>query len=274
MTGRLDGKVALVTGSTMGIGAAIAQRFAAEGAAVAVLGRSVNRGSAVTDDINEEGGRAMFLNADLTSDQSVDEAVRSAVEEFGGLHVLVNNAAATDAMAEGADGSSTVISDEQLDRLLQVGLHGTLRCCRHCVPHMLEAGTGSVINISSVAGIRGVPGAFGYSASKGALNAITRQVAEDHGAAGIRSNSITCGFIVSNEVAQMMMDHPVAGPAFDSTLLVPRRGRPEDVAAAAVYLASDESGFVTGAELVVDGGTSCRSGYPDPLEIFASEVAE
>jgi NAD(P)-dependent dehydrogenase (short-subunit alcohol dehydrogenase family) len=246
MTGRLDGEVALVTGSTQGIGVHIARLFEAEGARVVVTGRDAERGARVVESL---GGDALFVAADLGVEDSASKLVDAAVAEFGTLTVLVNNAVETGTK----DGAVTDISDEAWARILEVNLLAVSRLCRAAIPVMVRAGHGSIVNISSRAGSRGSRGLTAYSASKGALEALTRSVAVDYAGQGVRCNTISPGYVlnerrdadISDERRQQL-----------EAMHLTRLGQPLDVAYAALYLASGESEFVTGIVLPVDGGSS------------------
>lgn len=259
MAPRLQGKVALVTGSTRGIGRAIAMTFAAEGAAVIVTGRNRDQGRAVETAIQDAGGSALYIPADLAKDADVEALVAGAVRRYGKLSVLVNNAAPTDLVGPGrrSDGPVTEITLDGWDRVMDVALKGMVRCCKHCIPEMAKAGGGAIINISSAAGVLGVPGIDAYTAAKAAMVGLTRSIAVEYGPAGVRSNCIVVGFIPTSKWARDQIDDPVLGASIRSIHLT-RLGTPEDVANAAAFLASDEAGFITGAVLPVEGGVTCK----------------
>jgi NAD(P)-dependent dehydrogenase (short-subunit alcohol dehydrogenase family) len=268
---RLEGKVALVTGSTRGIGRAIAMRFAAERAAVVVTGRSEDDGHAVEAEIAARGGRAVYVRSDLAREGDVANAVRVAVDEFGTLTTLVNNAAPTDLVGPGrGDRSVAEITDANWDAIMTVGLKQVVWCARHAVPHLAAAGAGSaIVNISSAASLLGTAGIDAYTASKGALNALTRSMAVEFAPHGIRVNGIVCGMVLTSEGAWKMMDHPVIGPATRAMHLT-RLGLPDDIANVALFLASDEAAFVTGVNLSADGGLTAKMAVPD---ISAADLA-
>jgi NAD(P)-dependent dehydrogenase (short-subunit alcohol dehydrogenase family) len=246
MGGRLDGEVALVTGSTSGIGAEIARLFAAEGAHVVVTGRDSERGEAVVADCI---GRAAFIAADLADPDAAGRLVVSAVEHFGSLTVLVNNA-----VAEGAnDGPVTDVGDQAWEQVLDMNLVTPARLCRAAIPVMADAGHGSIVNISSRAGQRGTPGYAAYSASKGGLDALTRTIAISNAAQGIRCNTVSPGYILNERRDADLTDE--RRKQLEAGHLT-RLGVARDVAYAALYLASKEAEFVTGILLPVDGGSS------------------
>jgi NAD(P)-dependent dehydrogenase (short-subunit alcohol dehydrogenase family) len=260
---RLDGKVALVTGGTRGIGRGIVEMLAAEGAAVAFTGRSVDNGRAVEAAVAEAGGRAMFVRADNGMEDQVAGAVQAAVERYGRLTTLVNNAISDDA-GSGKDTHVDTLDNETFDNIMRIALMGTVWACRYAVPAMRTVGSGSIINISASSSKAALPHRPAYHASKGAINALTRQLAADYGKDDIRANTIIVGFIFTGSpVMTAILDDPDGRAAFARNIMVPRFGEPADVAAGVVYLASDESKYVTGTELTIDGGALCHQALPE-----------
>lgn len=262
---RLQGEVALVTGSTHGIGRAIATRFAREGASVVVTGRDREAGARVVDEITGDGGRAVMIAADLRDESAIEALVAGAVDRFGRVDIAVNNAAGTDLHRAGADRAVTELTVEGFDRVVAVNLRGPVLVAKHAIRAMLAAGGGSVVNITSLMALRGHPGVDAYTATKGALDALTRSIAVEYGPSNVRCNAIAVGLVAfTDERPDHRELRPIArpgSPLVDAHLT--RLGTPDDVAHAAVYLASRaESGFVTGTVLVVDGGVSCRSPAP------------
>lgn len=256
--GRLDGRVAVVTGSTRGIGRATAERFAAEGARVVVTGRDRDAGDEVAGGIRDAGGDAVFVAADLTVEADVAALVAAAVARYGAVTTLVNNAAPMDLVGPGGrDGPLATVTDEGWEAVLAGALRSVVWCCRHAVPAMRDAGGGAVVNVSSASSVRGYPGLAAYTAAKGALNALTRSAAVELAADGVRVNTVVAGMVLSTPASRAVVDDPVRGRALRARHLT-RLGEPEDIANVALFLASDEAAFVTGAVVVADGGMTAR----------------
>jgi NAD(P)-dependent dehydrogenase (short-subunit alcohol dehydrogenase family) len=251
---RLTGETALVTGSTAGIGAAIARRFAAEGATVAVHGRDAARADEVVGEIRARGGVAHAVLGDLAA---VDPAtvVDAAAAALGTLTVLVNNAVAS--TVDEADGPAGALGDAAWETSLRVNLTAPMALIRAAIPHMLRAGHGSIVNVSSRQAERASRGLTAYVASKSGLNGLTRAVAVDYADAGIRCNTISPGYVIN---ARRDADLSPERRARLEAMHLTRLGEADDVAWAAVYLASAESGFLTGANLPLDGGGSIARG--------------
>jgi NAD(P)-dependent dehydrogenase (short-subunit alcohol dehydrogenase family) len=239
---RLDGKVAFVTGAGSGIGRAIATALHAEGAAVVIADVSGNE-KALADEL---GARTVAVTADVTVGSDVAAAVDAAREAFGGLHVMVNNAGIDGAMAPIVD-----CSEENFDRVVAVNLKGVFLGMKHAIPLLLASGGGSVINIASAAGLVGFPMMPAYCASKGGVVQLTRAGALEYAAAGVRVNAICPGVIDTPLIAGI---DPAMTEAAMAMTPLGRLGRPSEIAALAVFLASDESSYMTGAALSIDGG--------------------
>ena len=261
---RLANKVAFVTGASSGIGAVMAQRFAAQGARVVLAARRADKGAAVVAAIRAQGGEAAFVKMDQGVEDEVRAAIDFAAHSFGKLDVLVNNAGPVDLIASGADRRVHELATTVFDQIMKVSLYGPFWCCKYAIPHMIANGKGSIVNISSIAAVTGLPMLPAYTASKGALSAITRQIAYDYGANNIRCNAIITGYI-QHEGSAGQVDTPEKHAAYRSRHLT-RLGVPDDIANAAIYLAADESDFVTGSSINVEGGVLVKS-RPDTVMI-------
>jgi meso-butanediol dehydrogenase / (S,S)-butanediol dehydrogenase / diacetyl reductase len=259
---RLEGKVALVTGGTRGIGRGIVEMLTAQGAAVAFTGRSEDQGREVEAAAVRAGGRALYLTADSSIERDVAEAVAATAEHFGPLTTLVNSAISDDA-GSGRDSHVDLIDNGTFENIMRVALMGTFWACKYAVPHMRRAGNGSIINISASSSRSALPERPAYHASKGAINAMTRQLAVDYGRENIRANTVIVGFIYTGSpVMAAILADPARRAAFERNIMVPRFGEPADIGAGVVYLASDESKYVTGTELTIDGGALCHQALP------------
>ena len=248
--GRMDGELALVTGSTSGIGRAIAIEFAAEGAKVVVHGRDEGRGQAAVAEARDAGGEAWFLAADLTRDDTCNQLVADTVARLGGLTVLVNNAVG---VQSGRDSIVGEMDTAYWEAAMRMNATAPMLLCRAALPHMLAAGHGAIVNVSSRQAERPSPGMAAYAASKGALNALTRSLAVEYAKHNIRCNTLSPGFVVNvRRDAEMTPERRKQVEAMHLT----RLGNARDAAYAAVYLASRESEFLTGINLQLDGGSS------------------
>jgi NAD(P)-dependent dehydrogenase (short-subunit alcohol dehydrogenase family) len=254
--GRLDGKIAIVTGAASGIGKATAERVAAEGAQTVVADLNGGGAEEVAAKIAAAGGAAIPVRADLGDIDSVRAMIEAAVATYGGLDILHNNAAATH-LAATKDLPVSAADPGVWDETMRINLRGTMVAIQAAVPHMIARGGGSVINTASGSGLAGDLRNPAYGASKAALISLTRYVATEYGKQGVRCNAISPGFIVIPEkpgrdaVSATMLRHT----------LTPRLGRPEDIAALVVFLASDESAFVTGQNICADGGMLAHQPY-------------
>lgn len=247
--GRLDGKVALITGAGGGMGRAAAQAFVREGAQV--VASDVDT-VAAQETVRGLGDRAVAVGGDVSREQDVERMVRTAVERFGRLTVLYNNAGIFPA----EDESVLTMTDAVWDRVLAINVKGVAFCCKHGIPELIRAGGGSVINIASFVALMGctVP-QDAYTASKGAVISLTRSLAVQFGPKGIRSNAVCPGPIETPLMRDLLKDENKKRVRL-SRIPMGRFGHPEDVVSLSVYLASDESTWTNGAALVVDGGIS------------------
>ncbi|GLW09125.1 short-chain dehydrogenase [Microtetraspora sp. NBRC 13810] len=239
----LQGKVALITGGTAGIGAEAAKLFVREGAEVVISGRDKERGAAAVADIGGDGGRVRFVQADLGDLDSV----RNLAAEAGPVDILVNNAAAFPTAA-------TLDQDvESFEAMFDTNVRGTFFLTAALLPAMIAKGEGSVVNVSTMAASMGVPGASVYSATKAALESLTRTWAAEFGARGVRVNSVAPGPTMTPGV---LVEWGDGVEALGNTLPLGRTARPQEIAEAILYLASPRAGFVTGATLAADGGAT------------------
>ena len=248
---RLEGKVALITGAARGQGAAEARLFAQEGAKVIVADVSDPEGIAVAAEIAEAGGDAIYVHLDVTDESEWEAAVQSAITSFGKLDILVNNAGIWQR------GHVMETSSEQWDDIMDVNAKGVFLGTKTAIPEMTKAGGGSIVNISSTAGLVGSKTSSAYSASKGAVRIFSKSTAIQYASEGIRANSIHPGPIDTDMGDQVWPD-PTSREASISRTALSRIGTAQDIAYGALYLASDESSFVTGSELVIDGGVTAQ----------------
>ena len=252
MTGRLAGKVAIVTGSTQGIGAAIARRFAAEGALVVLNShRDDNDARVISAELGAE--RSIFVEADVAHRAAMEFLAARTLERFGRIDILVNNAGMN------VFSDPLTLSDEDWKRCFAVDLEGAWNASRAMLPAMLAQGAGSIVNIASVHGHKIIPGCFPYPVAKHALIGMTRALGLEYAARGIRVNSISPGLIVTEMIERHFaaQPDPQAERARQAALLPCKRlGRPDEVAATALFLASDEAPFINATDILIDGGRS------------------
>jgi NAD(P)-dependent dehydrogenase (short-subunit alcohol dehydrogenase family) len=258
---RLKGKVAIVTGGGGGIGGATARALAREGASVLVVDVNEDAADSVADGIEEEGGVATSLRADVSEEHEVEAVIAEVVRRFGRLDVLHNNAALTDSDFLSADTAVTELSVEIWERTLAVNLRSQMLMCKHAVPIMADQGGGSIINMSSGASLKGDRTRTAYGVSKAGVNALTLYVATSHGKKGIRANTILPGLVITDAVRAHLNADIVA--SLSKATLTPSVGQPDDIADVVVFLASDESRYITGQMLAVDGGMSAHVGLGD-----------
>jgi meso-butanediol dehydrogenase / (S,S)-butanediol dehydrogenase / diacetyl reductase len=263
---RLTGKVALITGGTRGIGRELVERFAREGAAVVFTGRNGDAGRRVQAEAEERGEQVTYAQGSAAVEDDVRAAVELAVSTYGRLTTVVNNAAATHLTGPGKPDTLGLVDvpTEVFDEVVRVGLYGTFWAAKYGIPHLQAAGGGAIVNISATTSLLAAPGRSAYQSSKGAINALTRQLAVHYGPSRIRSNAIVVGFTdTGEEEMRQMMANTQLVESLRRTIPYPRVGRPSDIASGAVFLASDEAEFVTGVLLPIDGGLTCHIDLPD-----------
>lgn len=256
-TARLSGKVAIITGAGSGIGAATATLLASQGAKVVAAGRNLESLQRVVGDIKAAGGEALAVAADVADEAQIAVLVDRTIAAFGRIDVLHNNAALTDAATMAADGLIEHMDGAAWDRVLAVNLRGPMLCCKHVLPHMLKQGKGSIIMTGSGKGLEGDLGQPAYGASKAALINLTQNLATQYGKQGVRANILIVGLVMT-EMLLRTFPAPVRA-MMESHHLTPYLGEPQHVAAAVAFLASDESAFVTGHAMYVDGGVLAHS---------------
>jgi NAD(P)-dependent dehydrogenase (short-subunit alcohol dehydrogenase family) len=253
---RLKDKVAVVTGGALGIGRAACIRMAEEGATVIVADVKDREGKALADEIGALGGRAVYHHLDVTNEANVQAVMSGVAGQFGRLDVLVNNAGIS-----GASKPTHELTEAEWDRTQAVNVKGVFFCTKHALPAMMAARSGSIINLSSIYGLIGAPDAPPYHASKGAVRLMSKTDAMLYAPYGIRVNSIHPGFIWTPMVEAYLNTAPdpaAARKAVDAKHPLGHMGEADDIAWGIVYLAADESRFVTGSELVIDGGYTAQ----------------
>jgi NAD(P)-dependent dehydrogenase (short-subunit alcohol dehydrogenase family) len=251
---KLESRAAIVTGAGVGIGRAIAQRLAREGARVMIAEIDEEAGEACAAEIRREGGEAVFACTDTSSSASVRDMVARTVDFLGGVDILVNNAAAF------AYGRVEEVTEEDWARVFGVNVIGYANTVRDVLPSFRAAGGGAVVNIASVSSFIAQPAFVAYNASKGAVAQLTRCLAMDLAPDRVRVNAICPGAIrtraTDRHIASLGMDREEAYRGFGEACLMKRMGRPEEIAGAAVFLASDDASYITGAHIVIDGGAT------------------
>ncbi len=255
MAGRLTGKVALITGAASGQGRAAARLFAQEGARVVVTDVMEEGGEETVGLVRADGGEASFTVMDVSQAAEVEHGVRFATQTYGGLHVLYNNAAM---WKPGFDNRVVELTEDAWDKILSVNLKGVYLCCKYGIPELIKAGGGSVINTASIAGLigSGQP-THTYAASKGGVIALTRATAMAYAKDKVRVNVICPGGVDTPMIAPLLTEEKVR-QRFAANHPLGRMGTAEDIAHCALYLASDESSWVTGSVFTIDGGYTAQ----------------
>ena len=259
MTGRLDGKVALITGAGSGMGRAAAELFAREGARVVVSDVVDEAGAGTVDAVRAAGGEAMFVRADVSQWDDCVAMVRGATDSYGGLHVLYNNAG----IFPPDDGGVLDTPESTWERVMDVNLKGVWLGCKAAIPALRASGVGSIVNVASFVALMGAATAqVAYTASKGGVLAMTRELAIEYARQGIRANAL-CPGPIETPLLQELLSDPQRRARRMVHIPMGRLGRAEELAKAALFLASDDSSFMTGAALVVDGGITAAYVTPE-----------
>ena len=260
LNGRLEGKVAVVTGASTGIGRATMQMFSRAGAKVVGAARTQSTLDEAVKAITDQGGEALGVQADLSSDGAAKTVVDAAVAEFGGLDVLVNNAGVGYSYRSVRPDSMLGVAEstaDEWDHVMAINLGSMVSCSRHAIPRMRERGAGSIVNVASVLGLVGNPDAHAYTAAKGAMINLTRSMAVAYGKDGIRTNVVCPGY-TETPLVEEYIDYLNAEERRYDWNPMGRMGTPEEIAYGLLYLASDESSYCNGTILTIDGGMICK----------------
>ncbi|OIO26439.1 short-chain dehydrogenase [Candidatus Micrarchaeota archaeon CG09_land_8_20_14_0_10_55_25] len=249
--GRLEGKTAIVTGAGSGIGAGIAKMFAKEGAKVVLVGWHLDKAEKTASGIRGAGAQAIAIKCDVSNAKEVKALVDAVIKRFKKIDILVNNAGVY------VPHSVEDVSEKEWDKVMSIDLKGVMLCSKHVIPFMRKQGKGKIVNIASIAGEVGFAQSAAYCAAKGGVILLTKEMALDYAKERINVNAICPGIIVTAMTKDMLKDKKTSDALMQQTP-VGRFGQPEDIAFAAVYLASDESDFVTGETLIVDGGWTIK----------------
>jgi NAD(P)-dependent dehydrogenase (short-subunit alcohol dehydrogenase family) len=248
--GRLDGKVAVITGAGSGIGRETALLFAREGAKIVVADYASEAGEATVRQIGEKGGDALFIKTDVSQASDAERMVKATVEKYGRIDILYNNAGVLGEVAFVGDAT-----EDNWNRLMSINLKGTFLCSKYAVREMIKSGGGAIVNTASAMGFVGLPGNAAYSAAKGGIIQLTRTMALEYASSNIRVNCLCAGWV--DTPMNLKLEERIINWTVRETPMK-RWAKPEEIAQAALYLASDESSFVTGAALVIDGGWTAK----------------
>jgi meso-butanediol dehydrogenase/(S,S)-butanediol dehydrogenase/diacetyl reductase len=259
----LTGQVALITGGTSGIGAATARQFVASGAKVVVVGTNKERGEALAKEYNSMGNNLLFLPVDVTNASALEDACNKTVEEFGLLSIMMNNAGC------GSLGETPDIPFEEWQAVIELNLNAVFYGCRAAIGHIKRAGGGCIINTASISGTRADYGFSAYNSAKAGVINYTRTLALDHGKDNIRANAI-CPGLINTPLTEMVQGIDPLLEAWNKAIPIGRIGRAEEVANLACFLASPMASYITGAEMLIDGGLGISNGQPNIPHILAT----
>lgn len=258
---RFDGKVALITGAASGIGAATARRLFSEGANLLLADLNSDGGQTIANELDPSGKRVLFQQLDVRDMQAVDDATQAAVDRFGALDVVFNNAGI------GAYGHVDEMDPATWQNIIDVDLNAVYYGCRSAVPRLRESGGGAIVNTASISGTHGDYGLAAYNAAKGGVLNLTRTLALDHARDGIRTNAVCPGPIETNLTAPLTAV-PQLMEIYRENIPMGRIGNADEIASAVAFLASDDASYVNGAALVVDGGVTCWTGQNNFTRVF------
>lgn len=253
--GRLHQRVAFITGAGRGIGRAIAHKCAAEGASVVIAEMDSSTARTVAGELTAAGHAALAVPTDITRESDVQHAIAQTIAAFGGLDILVNNAGQT------FHDDATTMTESAWDAAMAVDLKGVWFCCKYALPHLIERGGGSIINLASVHARHTAPDYFPYGAAKAAVVGLTRSLALDYGPRAVRVNAVSPGWVLTEQVQSQIAAMPDPQAFLDRVLSlqpVRRLGTPADIANLVAFLASDEAAYINGAEIVIDGGLTAQ----------------
>lgn len=248
---RIEGKIAIVTGATSGIGEATARLFAQEGTTVILAARSVDKGNKIVDEIQADGGKAMFVKCDIGSKEDTDNLVQTVISNFGRIDILVNNAA----LGGGSSYMMHEFDEERRNKTFEVNVYGMMNLSKAVIPYMLEDNKGSIVNVASIGAELAVPMDSIYAATKGAIRQLTKTMAVEYADLGIRVNAVLPGLTRTGMI-------PEGDSEFEESILptipMKRIAMPIEIANGILFLASDEASFCTGMTMIMDGGQSCN----------------
>jgi len=264
MSQRFDGKVVVITGAASGIGAATARRFAIEGATLVLSDVNADAGSGLAEELAKSGASTHFVRTDVSDPAQVDALMQAALDRFGALHIVFNNAGI------GAFGKAPDLDLDSWQQVIAVDLSAVFYGCRSAIPRLRAAGGGVIINTASISGLFGDYGLLAYNAAKGGVVNLTRTVAIDHAREGIRVNAV-CPGPIETPLLSPLLELPAARDQYAQLIPMGRVGRPEEIAAVVAFLASEDASYITGATVVIDGGLTAATGQPSFTRLLGGE---